>query len=522
MKYVQDLLTQPACRALGWALLNFLWQGTLAALLLAACNFALRDAPARARYAAACFFLLLLLALPVLTFTAALVHAPPVPPVSGVPPSPMPSATMQESAAAVPSATRHSFRDDIQPWLPSVVAVWIAGVVLLSLRWIGAWTLLYRLRRAPSPPVPAVLERILRDLMRRAAVSLPVRLAIHPAAEVPCVIGWLRPVILMPAASLASLDWRALEALLAHELAHIRRHDFVVNLLQTTVDTLLFYHPAVWWISRQVRIERENCCDDMAARICGDRLRYARALVDLEQCRANRPAFAMSAGGGSLMRRIQRLLHPVPERRGPAWFPALAGLAAVACMLLALHAPVRAGQAAQTAPRRPVALALAPEPAAQDDAAQAHDPQPQGHDFLSGIVAAGFHDLTVDELIELKIHGVTPEFAQAVKQAGFPSVTAQELVHMSIHGVDLAFLRAMRANGLRNLSIADLISLRIHGVTPDYIAEMKSAGYPDLTADQLQQCRIHGVDADFVRQLRANGQKNLSVDQLLRLKISGF
>lgn len=230
-----------------------------------------------------------------------------------------------------------------------------------------------------------------------------------------------------------------MKALLAHELVHIHRHDYLVNLLQTTVDTLLFYHPAVWWVSRRIRIERENCCDDLAAQLCGDRLTYARALIDLEQIRAAGPAFAMSARGGSLMERIQRLLLPnLSQRRAPAWPTALAGVAIVACLIAALHAQP----------------AAAPPPAHQTE---------QSHDFLSGIIAAGFRGLTVDEPIDLKIHGVTPEFAGAVKRAGYPNVTAQELVELAIHGVDMDFIRAMRKRGSENLSIDRLLSLKRSG-----------------------------------------------------------
>ena len=498
MTYIQNLLAQPVCQALGWALLHFLWQGALAALLLAACNLTLRQASARTRYAVSCVFLILLLALPVLTFSASLVRAPVTPAASAHSLLSTPPATPIAAAAPAPV----SLTPAVAPFLPWIVALWIAGVILLSMRWIGAFAYLHRLRRAATLPVPPEWERSLRDLMRRAAVSAPVRLSIHGAAQVPCVIGWLRPVILMPAASLAGLDWRALEALLAHELGHIRRHDYLVNLLQTIVDTLLFYHPAVWWVSRQVRNERENCCDDFAVQLCGGRLTYARALVDLERIRAAETAFSMSARGGSLVNRIQRLLLPsMPERRGPAWFPALAGAAAIACILVALHAPVRAER-----------------PAPQPPAAQ---PQ-QSPDFLTGIIAAGFHDLTVDELIELKIHGVTPEFALAVKQAGFANVTAQELIQMSIHGVDTDFMHAMKADGLKDLSVDDLIGLRIHGVTPDYIAALDRAGYHGLTADEYEQLRIHGVDAAFVGHLNESGIKNLSVEKLLRLKQSGF
>jgi beta-lactamase regulating signal transducer with metallopeptidase domain len=530
--HIQSLLAQPACRALGWALLHFLWQGTLAALVLAACNLAFRDSPARVRYALSCLFLMVLLALPVLTLTASLAQAPAHPESLSVL---RPPATPLLTAAPAPIA-RPSLQESLTPFLPWIVALWITGVILLSMRWIGAWTYLHHLRRAASLPVPPEWECALRDLMRRAAVSVPVRLSIHCVTQSPCVIGWLRPVVLMPAASLTGLDWRALEALLAHELAHIRRHDYLVNLLQTTVDTLLFYHPAVWWVSRQIRIERD-CCDDLAAKICGDPVAYARALVDLEQIRATEPAFAMSARGGSLMHRIQRLLGPrAHERRSPAWFPALAGVAVVACMIAALHSPVRAERtplAAPTAPvpivrtlppslPKPVVVAMAAPMAAQVTPKPPAAQPEQSHDFLTGIVAAGFRNLTVDELIYLKIHGVTPEFAMAVKQAGFTNVTAHELVEMAIHGVDADFMRGMKNNGLNNLSIADLCSLHIHGVTPDYMAELKGAGYHDLSADEYRQLRIHGVDAAFIRHLNESSIKNLSVEQLLRLKRSGF
>jgi beta-lactamase regulating signal transducer with metallopeptidase domain len=511
---LRTLLAEPACRALGWALLHFLWQGTLAALLLAACNFALRDWPASVRYAVSCLFLMVLLALPVLTF-AAFLGQEPAPAATQVRltlgiPTAAPLALPSNGAAdlAVP---RPSIQEALTPFLPWIVALWIAGVILLSMRCMAAWTYLLRLRRDAGLPVPPEWERALRSLMRRAAIAIPVRLSIPRMTQAPCVIGWLRPVILMPPASLIGLDWRALEALLAHELAHIRRHDYLVNLAQTVVDTLLFYHPAVWWVSRQIRIERENCCDDFAAQLCGGRVTYARALVDLEQIRAAEPAFAMSARGGSLMHRIQRLLSPRDqERRGPAWLPALAGVAVVASLALALHSPVQAErttsitvpaarpQAIATplpaAPRKPImhAVAAAQDSAASPAALSAAPPKPS-HDFLTGIVAAGFHNLTVDELIELKIQGVTPEFAAAVKQSGYSNVTASELVEMAIHGVDMDFMRAMKDGGLDNLSVADLVRLR-----------------------------IHGVDAAFIRHLKETGIKNVSVEQLVRLRQAGF
>ena len=169
----------------------------------------------------------------------------------------------------------------------------------------------------------------LSSLCLRLRVSRPVRLCESVLVEVPTVIGWLRPVILVPASALTGLSAEQLEALLAHELAHIKRYDYLINLLQTAVETLLFYHPAVWWLSAQIRQEREHCCDDLAVATCGDVLTYARALAELEQLRSVAPQLAVAANGGALINRIQRLVgSPVhASHRFESW---LAGVIALA------------------------------------------------------------------------------------------------------------------------------------------------------------------------------------------------
>jgi hypothetical protein len=137
-----------------------------------------------------------------------------------------------------------------------------------------------------------------------------VRVLISSAAESPSVTGWIRPVILLPASTLLGLTPEQLEAVLAHEIAHIRRHDYLVNLLQTLVETLLFYHPAVRWASSRIRRERELCCDDAAVREYGDAIDYARALAKLERIRitpAVAPEMALGSNGGLLPYRLRRL-----------------------------------------------------------------------------------------------------------------------------------------------------------------------------------------------------------------------
>jgi peptidoglycan-N-acetylglucosamine deacetylase len=185
------------------------------------------------------------------------------------------------------------------------------------------------LKRRQTNPLAERWQARVAHLSRQLRLSRPVRLCESALVEVPTVVGWLRPVILVPASLLTGLPAQQVEALLAHELAHIRRQDYLVNLLQTMIETLLFYHPAVWWISGQVRQEREHCCDDLAVKACGDVLVYARALTELEQLRVRVSGqLALAATGGSLLGRIRRLVE-TPRRASHKSSTGLAGVMAL-------------------------------------------------------------------------------------------------------------------------------------------------------------------------------------------------
>jgi TonB family protein len=213
--------------------------------------------------------------------------------------------------------------------------VWAAGVLFFALRLTLGYCHLALLRRSGEAAEAAVVETAVA-VARRMSIARPVRLLVTKIAESPSVVGWLRPVILLPAAVLANLDADQLEAILAHELAHILRRDFLVNALQTVVETLLFYHPATWWVSRRIRQERELCCDDLAVQVCGDALRYARALTRLERMRIA-PQPAVAANGGSLLYRVQRLTGSAGEC-APARLPAILTIVvAAACLPLTVH-----------------------------------------------------------------------------------------------------------------------------------------------------------------------------------------
>jgi GWxTD domain-containing protein len=289
--------------AIGWALFHFLWEGAAIALVLAIalalCN------SARSRYAAACTALLVMLAafgatfawkMPKTVTNAAAVHVP------AGPLAPRPTATIDDAVGNAAAAMPYEW----------AVPIWVAGVAVFSLRRLMGLAGAYRLRHTGVRLAPAPWPARMAELAARLGIRRTVQLMESCLTEVPVMTGYLRPVVLLPVGMLAGLPTEQVEYILIHELAHVARRDYLVSLLQGVVEALLFYHPAVWWVSTTIRAEREHCCDDAVVSLAGDARGYAAALVNLEQARVLEPALA--ATGGSLTRRVRRLLRqPVPQ-----------------------------------------------------------------------------------------------------------------------------------------------------------------------------------------------------------------
>ena len=395
---LHDLIASPLVYRLGWTLLHSLWQGAAVAGMVAMALWMLPRASSNTRYLVALAGLLLSLALPAATFQLVSVATPHLAPLTiadqlrsqsalsrastdreGIPLAPRGSAAMIPSTTDEPSrspavlapsgitqpssiAQIAALAAKLEPAFPCLVGTWILGVLSLSLWHLGGWIAAQRLKSLGTHPADAAAHKLLARLMRRMNLRRPVRLMQSVLVETPLVLGWLRPVILVPASVLSGLSPAQLEAILAHELAHIRRHDYLVNLLQIVIETLLFYHPAIWWLSRQVRREREHCCDDLAVQVCGDRLTYATALAAIEEVRQPDATLAMAAGGGVLLSRIRRLLATSsrpPLRQSRSLVAACLAMSLVLMPLIlnrtSLHA---AAQGNTTQPSKPLTLQL--------------------------------------------------------------------------------------------------------------------------------------------------------------------
>ena len=608
-----DLLGGPLAQAIGLALLHALWQGAIVAGVLAALLALFSRRSAALRYAIACAALAVVFVLAVVTGVRSYTpRAPESMTTLVAPPAAFPSS--EDSVFIEASTAPRSWNERwlaavaaVRAHIPEVDVIWLAGVLLLTLRLAASWTRTRALANRGAVAADEAWQRIAARLSLALGMLKPVRLVVSGGVDVPSVVGWLKPSILLPVSSFTGLTSEQLEMVLAHELAHIRRHDFLVNAMQSVVETLLFYHPAVWYVSRQIRIERENCCDDLAVSVCGDAILYARALAQLEELRAT-PLMAVAANGGSLLDRVRRLVGARRDRSlfASGW-TAAAAMASFIALLAVTTAPILA-ERRQTPPPAPTPgtqiEVRAPQPTPRSDV-NADEPEvdvdmdtdmdtpptPEPPDppdppdqmvlsiptvaplatvvstpaiaprvrihpaaiarvtrnaarmamAVAGGVEGGIAGdvyvidsddeqsksptppgkLSVDDLISLRVHGVTPEYIQQMRDIGFGSLSLRDVSSLRSQGVTPEYIGKMRAAGLGDLSARDILSLRVQGVTPDYVSALRASGVQIKTARDVVMLRVQGVTPEFVKSLATAGYVNLTVRDLVRLGAAG-
>jgi beta-lactamase regulating signal transducer with metallopeptidase domain len=543
-------------QALGWTLLHFVWQGAALAALFAVTNALCRRATTR--YALAVIALALMMAAPLITLAGLMRPKDPavgygapgasavaVKPVEGVSVAAGPGAPARETPARQPAGIL---------WC---VEAWFLGVLLLSLRTAGGLLLVEKMRRYEMRPVAREVYEKCLAVQRNMGLERVIRYCEGLRLDAPAVLGWVRPVVLLPARALTGLSEEQMEMIIAHELAHIRRLDGFVNLFQIGVETLLFYHPAVWWVSQRIRTEREHCCDDEAVAVSGDAVNYARALTLMEQWRTA-PSLLMAANRSPLSERVVRLLG----LDGAAGRFRVAGMAvAVACLagaMLAGNAFLGVAQAAlgskATAHReparsnwaaaeeqgsspvivvRPANASTATKPFASTEQAgkdkendklkekkqERDDEQAAGKEsYVEGMAAAGFKNLTADELIAMKIQGVTPAYVKEIHELGMKP-TVEELIGMRVQGITPEYLREMR-NLAPNLGTDELIGMKVQGITPQYANDMRGLGLK-FDPESLIGMKVQGITPEYVKGLEALGFKP-DTEELIGMKVQGI
>lgn len=563
-----QLLTGPLAQALGWALLHLLWQATLAAGILAAVLALMSRQSSGARYVVSCGALALVFAMFVATTIRS--YDPSAAPIALSGDSAATAETVKVSLKQLPVLIAESAAVGLKEravatltsarnHLPSIVAIWLLGVVLLSSRLLVSWVRAKRLIHRESRPASREWQRIAAHLSEALGLRRAVTLLESAAVEVPSVIGSLRPIILLPASALTGMTPEQIEMVLAHEMAHIRRHDFLTNLLQAVVETLMFYHPAVWWISRQVRVERENCCDDLAVAVCGNPIQYARALTRLEELRASALPVVVAANGGSLLERIRRIAAGRAEgtTSSSRWAAAVAMLAILG---LAVAVPSLPALAERQEQKKAEKLKEKDKPQKAETKVEVVEERSSDDDTAVVDVDVDVdtdydydydEDLDVPEppeppdapyalapmIAPMPVPGVPtprPAIAPIAIPAPMIGITPAPMVP-PVPPVAMAALasgdfdwddddddevsdRALGSGG--KLSVDELISLRASGVTPEYVASMRAI-FPGLTLRQVTSLGALGVTPEFVKEMRGAGFDVKTAREATSLKAVG-
>ncbi len=529
-------------QAIAWTLIHFCWQ---AAAIAAVYGVAARMTASRSshvRYVVALSALVVMLAAAVLTFAWQMAPRGEVWSTGAVQVA-MGDFPRSVAPGRAPAAAAFAAGQEIVERMPSYLlwidAVWMMGVCGLAFRNVGGLWMIRRLRtKSQKSTAPAEVQERFARIVAALGLKREVLLRMSDAIAGPITVGAWKTVVLLPVSALSGLGPEELEVVLAHELAHVRRADFVWNLLQTVAETLFFFHPAVWWISGRVRHERELCCDDLALEVCPNPVVYASALFHLEEQRSRQLHLAMALDGNqgrqTLRMRIARILgeQAALAMPGERRFSMAAVVAGALVLLLsapqviaslrphvapavatvakavaeATKAPVTAAApkvvaeaGAQSAGAKP-APERKPEQTQDQESAPASSPAGSGSQgtYIDRMKAAGY-DEDLDKLIAMKIQNVTPEYARAMAQVGLGKPSADDLIACKIQGVSPETIAELKRQGLEVKSFGDAVSYEIFKVTPEFVAGMKAAGFTDLDSKQLLAMRVQGVTPEYAK-----------------------
>jgi beta-lactamase regulating signal transducer with metallopeptidase domain len=580
--------------SLGWTLVHFCWQAAAIALV-----YWLADAvpaKARSRYVLALGTMLLMLVSAVATLayeetqgSSGLSSSP------GAFSSPAMTAIGADIGANIPmglasltalktaGATTRPVLLHLSGFLPWLDVAWLLGVACLSMRTIGGWRLIQQLRRSALLEAPGAVYADFVRLRERLGITRQVRLRISQHIQGPLAMGIVRSLIILPASALMALSPEQLEAVLAHELAHVRRADYLWNLIQTMVETLFFFHPAVWWLGRRLREQRELCCDDVAVQSCADPLIYATALLCLEERRRQHLSLAMALDGhrpwSGLRVRIARILGEANGgeanggeangRRGSGDLVPMP-LAAICAMFLLVLLPVpqlfaglretinpqTASSAVSASPAlipAPTAMNLpapavphvvlerssaspltsrasvTPPPAAADDSAAVIAGEDargtgtgtgEGTGYGAGGDGSRSSGRDMEQAAAVDTSAHKADYIDAMRAAGY-DVDIDKYVAMKVQGITPEYAQAMAKVGFGKPSADDLIAMKVQGVTPEYVSELQAAGLQPGSIGDLVSYRIFRVTPEFVAAMKAAGFDAIPPKKLVALRVQG-
>ncbi|MDQ3535777.1 MAG: DUF2807 domain-containing protein, partial [Bacteroidota bacterium] len=318
MNFLNSFIPEEYIQALGWTLLHSIWQIAVIALLVGILMIFLQRS-SKIRYTVAAFAMPLTLLVAFITFYISFdasknspkqfIHSSEEIVVNNTDVIDNDDKFVSSEMAHKPDILSQ-FKTYFTAHFPLIITIWFLGILIFTLRLLGGLAYVQRLKKYKVTDITSEWESKIKNISRKIGLDKTVRLLESSLVTVPMVVGYFKPVILIPIGAITGLSASQVEAILAHELAHISRKDYLVNIIQTVIEIIFFYHPAIWWLSNRVREERENCCDDIALQVNENTLVYAKALTTLGEMQVNHPGLAMAATGNSgiLFKRIKRML----------------------------------------------------------------------------------------------------------------------------------------------------------------------------------------------------------------------
>jgi beta-lactamase regulating signal transducer with metallopeptidase domain len=563
--------------ALGWTLLHFCWQGTAVAVAYAVVDRLTSRATSAVRYTVALAALMLMPAIVIGTFAEELRVATPPPATANTAFfHPAMHTTIHQTPILheLPLASSLVEQNDwlairtdrMLPWLD---AIWFVGVLLLAIRALGGWWQLGLVRHRAQRMVPQEVERAFRRICKQIHAGRKVMLRASDEVISPLAMGVWRATVILPISAIMTLPAEELEAVIAHELGHIRRWDYLWNLLQTAIESILFFHPAVWWLSRTVRERREICCDEIAVRSCAGPAVYARALLRLEEQRTTKLqlAMALSGCGGSLLDRVRKVLGEdmaMESRMTSGVSVAAIGALVIALLMgpkiseavaapLAIKAKPVVAQVIAALPASVVSRLDKVAPIVIHTPAEAPQTAPVPIPISDPIIvtlaqsqerAANF--IATDIAVATAVNGIESQestgtgssqgvgtssgkgsgtsYINGMRDAGYPldlNNDLNSLVALKSLNVTPEYAKAMATTGLGKPTVHELVALKSMGVTPEYVASLKQSGIAPANFHDVVTEKSLGITPEYAAEMKQKGFGDLNIHELVTMKSLG-
>jgi beta-lactamase regulating signal transducer with metallopeptidase domain len=423
--------------------------------------------------------------------------------------SPVPAPVAAPQARLVADTPAPRVRLRAGSWPGFFLALWCAVCLAQLARLSFSFRHLRRLKRDALPAAPEQAAN-LDGRLPAYGIRRPVRLLVSRDIPVPVAVGFLRPAVLLPESLLSELTPVELDHVLLHELAHLARRDDWTNLFARLAWAILALHPVAAFALRQIDHERELACDDWVVSTTGAVRPYAASLARLfELCAAQRGillASGIADGGSQVGNRIARLL-----RRGREFTPRVSMLRVSMCTAVLLSFVVAASRAPawMAFAQAPTRAVVAGPPAA-----------PVRNSLLAALVANGYGDLSVDDIVNLKNNGVTGDFIAGIAHSGIGKLPPNSLITLKQHGVNPEYVHDILALGFGPYTVPQFVDFRNQSVPIELFAALKEYGLLHADPGEIREAKIHGVSATSLREAKQYSS-NLNLKQIIRLKQAG-